>query len=472
MSNNDNIDNSVKLLNYLENINNENKIDFSKPFRVNDENCNNIYDKWVKKFQDEWVNNVASINTNNSLSQYNNFLIKRLSYAESASLASDSIIHNAITKYCNEVFRKGGEIIINLENKELENEAKVYIENRLKELEFFDKLKEAMFTSLIYGGAFLFIDVNSEDLSKELIIRKEVFQNNKINGFVVVTPDLCAPASVNSYNPLSYDYMKPSLWNIGGNIINSNRLVKLVIFDIPLLLKPLYNYFGVSLCQFMRPYVASADVARQALSDIFLRFKTDVIQTDLIKVNPQEAVARAKAINKTRNNLSLLLLSNDENFVQTITSLSGLDKIVAQLLENVAVSARMPSVKLLGLTPSGFNSTGDFDLNSYYDEIMSLQNAIIKPIIEKVLHLLSLELGLDIYPEYNFELLEKNTKLEKGQIDNLQADLVSKLIQAGIITQEQGFQILQKNGIFDNKMKFEEDEGDIFNFDNNEENNQ
>lgn len=472
MSNNDNIDNSVKLLNYLENINNENKIDFSKPFRVNDENCNNIYDKWVKKFQDEWVNNVASINTNNSLSQYNNFFINRLSYAESASLASDSIIHNAITKYCNEVFRKGGEIIINLENKELENEAKVYIENRLKELEFFDKLKEAMFTSLIYGGAFLFIDVNSEDLSKELIIRKEVFQNNKINGFVVVTPDLCAPASVNSYNPLSYDYMKPSLWNIGGNIINSNRLVKLVIFDIPLLLKPLYNYFGVSLCQFMRPYVASADVARQALSDIFLRFKTDVIQTDLIKVNPQEAVARAKAINKTRNNLSLLLLSNDENFVQTITSLSGLDKIVAQLLENVAVSARMPSVKLLGLTPSGFNSTGDFDLNSYYDEIMSLQNAIIKPIIEKILHLLSLELGLDIYPEYNFELLEKNTKLEKGQIDNLQADLVSKLIQAGIITQEQGFQILQKNGIFDNKMKFEEDEEDIFNFDNNEENNQ
>lgn len=472
MSNNDNIDNSVKLLNYLENINNENKIDFSKPFRVNDENCNNIYDKWVKKFQDEWVNNVASINTNNSLSQHNNFLINRISYAESASLASDSIIHNAITKYCNEVFRKGGEIIINLENKELENEAKVYIENRLKELEFFDKLKEAMFTSLIYGGAFLFIDVNSEDLSKELIIRKEVFQNNKINGFVVVTPDLCAPASVNSYNPLSYDYMKPSLWNIGGNIINSNRLVKLVIFDIPLLLKPLYNYFGVSLCQFMRPYVASADVARQALSDIFLRFKTDVIQTDLIKVNPQEAVARAKAINKTRNNLSLLLLSNDENFVQTITSLSGLDKIVAQLLENVAVSARMPSVKLLGLTPSGFNSTGDFDLNSYYDEIMSLQNAIIKPIIEKILHLLSLELGLDIYPEYKFELLEKNTKLEKGQIDNLQADLVSKLIQAGIITQEQGFQILQKNGIFDNKMKFEEDEEDIFNFDNNEENNQ
>lgn len=471
MSNNDNIDNSVKLLNYLENINNENKIDFSKPFRVNDENCNNIYDKWVKKFQDEWVNNVASINTNNSLSQYNNFFINRLSYAESASLASDSIIHNAITKYCNEVFRKGGEIIINLENKELENEAKVYIENRLKELEFFDKLKEAMFTSLIYGGAFLFIDVNSEDLSKELIIRKEVFQNNKINGFVVVTPDLCGPASVNSYNPLSYDYMKPSLWNIGGNIINSNRLVKLVIFDIPLLLKPLYNYFGVSLCQFMRPYVASADVARQALSDIFLRFKTDVIQTDLIKVNPQEAVARAKAINKTRNNLSLLLLSNDENFVQTITSLSGLDKIVAQLLENVAVSARMPSVKLLGLTPSGFNSTGDFDLNSYYDEIMSLQNAIIKPIIEKILHLLSLELGLDIYPEYKFELLEKNTKLEKGQIDNLQADLVSKLIQAGIITQEQGFQILQKNGIFDNKMKFEEEEEDIFNFDN-EENNQ
>uniref|UniRef100_UPI00224276C6 anti-CBASS protein Acb1 family protein n=1 Tax=Campylobacter jejuni TaxID=197 RepID=UPI00224276C6 len=168
-----------------------------------------------------------------------------------------------------------------------------------------------------------------------------------------------------------------------------------------------------------------------------------------------------KAINKQKNNNSLILLTKDENYIQSITALSGLDKLIAQLYENVAVSARMPAVKLLGLTPSGFNTTGEFDLNSYYDEIMSLQNATIKPIIEQVLKMLCLELGLDLSPSYEFELLTKISKLDEAQIKNLEADFVGKNITNGVITQEQGFDYLKTNELIDNSLDFEEIDDDL-----------
>lgn len=144
-----------------------------------------------------------------------------------------------------------------------------------------------------------------------------------------------------------------------------------------------------------------------------------------------------------------------KEYIQSITPLSGLDKLIAQLQENVAVSARLPSVKLLGLTPSGFNATGDFDLASYYDEIMSLQNSIIKPVIEQILNLLIKEAGWDdIAANYEFHILEKSSDLDKAQVKNLEMDFVTKAIGAGILTDEQGFNYLKDKGFIDSSYDF------------------
>ena len=135
----------------------------------------------------------------------------------------------------------------------------------------------------------------------------------------------------------------------------------------------------------------------------------------------------------------------------------------------------MPAVKLLGLTPSGFNATGDFDLNSYYDEIMSLQNVIIKPLIERVLKMLCLEFNSDVMPSYEFEPLGKVTKLDEANITNLQADFINKLIQSGVITQEQGFNYLKSNELLDNSLHYEvedlADDDELYSFSENDENN-
>lgn len=442
-------------------------LNLNKPYLFTDSACDLVFEKWQTSFADAWVNNVASINSNNSLMQHSEFINERMSYAECAAIATESIINNAIGKINDDIFARGGVFKIESQDIEKTSELQTLLLREFQRLGIWESLKKAVFTNLVFGGAFIFFDFDSDDLSKEFFYKPETLKENKFRGLKIVPPYLVAPQSVETANPLSPFYMNPRKWFISGSqTIDATRCEILAFFEAPDLIKPLYNFFGLPYTQFMKPYVMSADIARQSLSDLFLRFRSEAIKTDLVKVNMQDAKARANAINKMKNNLGVLLLTPDEEYIQTITPLTGLDKILAQMQENIAVSARMPAVKLLGLTPSGFNATGDYDLHSYYDFISSLQNTKIKPIIEKIARVVLMANGYDLYLEYEFELLEKESSLEKAQVENLNADFVAKNIQNGLITQEQGLEILKEKENLPNSIKYDEQDADLGDLEN------
>ena len=460
--------NSAKPTDWKTILNNANanlNLDLSSPVKFNDSAVNACFDKWQKRFTDEWVNPIANIGAGNAITQYTEFINKRISYAESAFLANDTIINNAISKIANEIFRKGGKIV--LENVEQENETEYIkaLEKRLDKLDFFSVLHKAVTTTLTYGGALIYIDTNlsqNTSLADPIYFKRDLITSETITNLRVIEPYLCGAVDVNSSNPLNVDFMQPNKWYVSGaGVLDKSRVVPLTFFSAPDMLKPLYNYFGISLPQFMRDYIKIADGARQALGDIFVRFRTTILKTDLSKISAQEAMDRVAAINKLRNNLGTLLLTSDEEYIESVTNLTNLDKLLAQMQENIAVSARMPAVKLLGLTPSGFNATGDFDLKSYYDEIMSYQNGIIKPVIESFLRIFALELRLDIYPKYEFENLNGENALNQAQINTAESAMVANLIQSGIITQEQGFNYLQGKKIIDKGEEFDESADDF-----------
>lgn len=458
----------LKMAEYTKN-NGKNLINLDSPVQFNDEGVAKTHEAWRNKFADEWVNPIANVGVGNSIMQYSEWANNRLSYAECAFLANDSIINNALSKVANEMLRKGGEIVISAENKDFESELKTKLETRLKELNFWQIIHKAIVTSLTYGGALIFTDCNAENLETPLYTNKAIFSQNPIRALKVIEPYLCGANSVNATNPLNADFMIPNMWFVsGGGQVHKSRVETLIMFESPDMIKPLYNYLGISLCQFMRDYVMSADISRKGLADIFQRFRTIIIKSPLIKNNIDQAVKRIEAINRQRNNNSAIALTEDEEYIETITSITGLDKLIAQMQENIAISARIPAVKLLGLTPSGFNATGDFDMRSYYDEIMSLQNAILKPIVEKYLHFISLEFGYDIKPEFVFNRLDSDNALNETQIKNTEAQMVLNLIQGGVITQEQGFDYLKSKDILDNNLIFDDsaDDDDLGDLDN------
>ena len=401
------------------------------------------------QIRDHWQNEVANLSVNNSLTQYTKFILKRIPYQQLAMLASDDIISNAIETITRESIAQWGEIEVSADTEADTEAVREWLESRLNELDFQSTLAQALRKSLIYGGSFLYFAYSGEqDLSKPLILSKET-SINKIQFIKVIEAWQASPASVDLSNPTSKDYMRPSAWHIqGAGSVDSSRLYPLVFFDTPNLIKPMFNFLGISLAQFMQDKVKSADGMRQALADIFLRFRTNIIRTpSLISMDKDTLKQRVELINMGINNFSTLLLTDTENFEQSITPLSGLDKIYAQAQESIASSARIPINKLFGQTPTGLNNSGQYDIASFYDIIKGYQESTIKPLIEHTLRLLlneRAEQGLKA--TFTFKPLEKLNELELAQVKNTEADFYTKLISAGIITQDEALQELKAKG--------------------------
>lgn len=185
-------------------------VNLDAPFKFNDERCQNVFNDWATKFSDDWVNNVANVNANNSIARYSDFVVDRLNYSECATLSTDSIINNAISKYANEILRRGGKIKVELEDIDTQAQIEKMLNERLKELHFWDSLRDAITTSLTYGGSLVFIDTNTDDLEEPLYENGKIAKVNKIQGLRVVPPYLFGAVDVETANPLSADFMKPS----------------------------------------------------------------------------------------------------------------------------------------------------------------------------------------------------------------------------------------------------------------------
>lgn len=410
-----------------------------------------IQDSYLEaQIRDHWQNEVANLSANNSLTQHTKFILNRIPYQQLAMLASDDIISNAIETITRESLAQWGTIEVKSDSQENDTESvREWLESRLIDLDFQSTLAEAIRKSLIYGGSFIYFAYSGEqDLSKPLILSKET-SINKIQFTKVIEAWQASPASVDLNNPTSKDYMKPSAWYIqGAGNVDSSRIYSLVFFDAPDLIKPMFNFLGISLAQFMQDKVKSADGMRQALADIFLRFRTNIIRTpSLISMDKDTLKQRVELINMGINNFSTLLLTDSENFEQSITPLSGLDKIYAQAQESIASSARIPINKLFGQTPTGLNNSGNYDIENFYDIIKGYQESTLKPLIMHTLKLLlneRVEQGLRA--TFTFNPLEKLNDLELAQVKNTEADFYTKLISAGIITQDEALQELKAKG--------------------------
>lgn len=438
-------------------------LDLSAPFRIQDEQAVGVHQEWEKRFTDEWVNPVASINANNAIGVLSEFALKRLSYFECASLSTDTIILKAINSVVNEIFNKGGDFIFLDEVADKEGVLKA-LDAELNRLDFWAKMQDHARKALIYGTSFLYLSTNTdnEGLAKPLNIRDfkgGSVADNLIKGLVVVEPFSIGASDVITNNPLDSSYMKPKSWYVGGaGLVHHSRLLQLSFFEVPDLIKPLFNYGGISLCQLMKSYVRDADSIRQSLAELFLRFRTMIIKTPMLRNNPQEAVSRGKAIAKSKNNLGITLLNENEDYIETITPISGLDRIQAQAFENMVISSGLPATKLLGISPSGFNSTGEFDLANYYDTISGYQNNIIKPAIVEVAQAIIYNMGIDAKIGFEFRPLQKLDEKQIAETKAINASYAISLQEAGVLSSEQLFDLCKENGIIPESFTLEESE--------------
>lgn len=399
----------------------------------------------TRPIHDAWINAQASIGANNSLTQYNQFMMRRLDYRQCALISLDTLINKSIIALSYDIITHGYNITLECADKAKSVEIKDRLENRIRDYDLDRKWQDLATTALRFGGGLLYFDIDSR---RDLPITNdfECAAARPLNDFVIVEPSNVSAGVVNTSNPLLKDYMRPAKWFVTGcGMVDSSRLAPLVFFDTPAIIKPLFNYLGISLTQLMQDYTQNADTIRQALTDLLLRFKTDYIKTSSENIANEEYLARIKYNNATKNNLSTLLLSENEELQTLSTSVAGLDNIASQAYELVVASSGVPATRLMGISPSGFNATGESDLIHYYELIAQYQSKVKPVMLECLRKILAYDLKIFdiVYLDLEFNPVGYRTEKEKLEAHNLKADYFVKLAQGGLISELEALEALQ-----------------------------
>lgn len=302
-----------------------------------------------------------------------------------------------------------------------------------------------------YGCGHVFVDIIGQDRSKPLIVSDKTIPMVGVDNVSkkirvkAVEPMWTTPSGYNSIDPGAPDFYKPPVWFMLGQQVSADRLLTIVTRPLPDMLKPAFNFGGMSLSQLAEPYVENWLRTRQAVADLIDNYSTTAIKTNMGSTLNDESddgsslMDRVELFTATRSNKGLMTLDFDtEDLVQVNTPLGGLHELQAQALELLCVVSREPSVILTGIEPSGLNASSEGSIKVFFDWIAAVQEAYWWAPIDTIIKILQLMMYGSIDPDitWSFVSLFQMTPAELAEIRAKDAASASAYVAAGAIDGE------------------------------------
>lgn len=319
--------------------------------------------------------------------------------------------------------------------------------NLLRDYHIQDLFHKAVTTTGYMGGAFIFVDTGEDDLTLPLAVNDlsaELKGKDASVKFIVVDPVNVSPIDYNCIDPLRDDYMTPRMWQVLGRRVHTSRLITFIENQPPILLKPNYNFLGIPQAQILWDYVIHFNDCRASTARLLNKISLLVVQTDMDAVlsDPQGLDlfdAKMEFLERYRNNDSVFVCDKDSESVMNVqTTIAGCTDVVRQSLELVACINRTPAVKLLGISPSGFNATGESDLKNYYDYIASKQE-LYREQIQTILKIIQLVNFGEIDPAitFEFEPLNEENKASQAMTAQTKIGALTQLVDRQAMSAEE-----------------------------------
>lgn len=298
-----------------------------------------------------------------------------------------------------------------------------------------------------YGRSQLWLEVcdpdNRAELKTPLVADPRKIGKGGLKGLRLVEAMWTYPGNYDAVNPLRRDYFKPTTWYVNGIEVHSTRLLTFVSRPLPDILKPAYQFGGLSLSQMLKPYVDNWLRTRQSVSNAISNFSITVLATDMAQMlqtgmgDPISLTNRARGLNAHRDNNGVLLIQKEaEELTNVSMPLSSLDKLQAQSQEHMCAVSGLPLVVAFGITPSGLNASSDGEIKVWNDFCGAMQEATFSPNMDYLMPIIQISLfgGVDETISYVWEPLWSLNELEMANARKIQADVDCEFIDRGVLT--------------------------------------
>lgn len=330
------------------------------------------------------------------------------------------------------------------------------IEERLEQLKIRDLFREAALKTEQFGRAHIYVSVEGQDGPVPRQLPLTEIEKDSLKGFRCIEPYWLTPYSWNSTEPERPDFYKPQSWYVLGRKTHHTRLLTFIFREVPDLLKPAYDFAGISMTQLMMPYVQRWLRTAKNVNDLINIFSIVTLATDLQTMlqkpidDPGSLPKRVQGFTQLRDNRGMMVVNkNTEELSMQNVPLGSLDKLQAQAQEHMATPARMPLIKFFGITPTGLNTTGatEGEMECWYAYVRAMQRVGYDAHVERVLAIVQMDMFGSVDPDITHEWLPLYEPTPKEISENRKADTERdvNLVNASIVSTEEVRDKLKKD---------------------------
>lgn len=300
-----------------------------------------------------------------------------------------------------------------------------------------------------FGRGQIFLDFGDADNPREIsrplnVDKRKINPKRPLKAIKVVEPMWSYPAAYETNNPLAQGFYVPKAWFVYGKTVHASRLLTLIGRPVPDMLKPAYAFGGLSLTQMMKPYVDNWLRTRQSVSDMAHSYSTMVLLTDMDSVlsggSPGDLFDRVDTYTDMRDNQGMFVADKNREDVKNVAApISGLDKLQAQAQEQLSSVSRIPLSIYLQITPTGLNASSEGELRSFKEDVKSLQEKKIDPILRTIIDVVQLSLWGEIDEKITYEYvpLWEMSEPDKAAVRKTDAETDQILEGMGVVTNDE-----------------------------------
>lgn len=332
------------------------------------------------------------------------------------------------------------------------------INTQMDDLGVWNSLCDAIKWSRLYGGSIAVMLIDGDDMSTPLgKIRQGSFK-----GLCVLDRWQIDPTLGSTVQTLGADFGKPEYYtiiagsseiSIPSQRVHYSRVIRFEGRRLPYNLRRAYGGWGASILETVFDRISMFDLATegaaQLLSKAYLRYYKVEGLRDIL-TNDLAAKGFLKQMDYIRmfQGIEGMTIGDSSDDFQTMQyTFTGIPEVMLQIGQQISGAIGVPLVRLFGQSPTGFNSTGESDLRTYYDNVKHDQDSDLRPDMKRLLNVMyESEMGTPPADDFSFEFksLWQMTNEQKAQAATGMAGAIIQALQADAITPSVAMKELRK----------------------------
>ena len=350
-------------------------------------------------------------------------------------------------------------------------DAMAQFEAEMRRINLKDEIFEGLKWGRLYGGAIGIMMIKGQEKMLDKPLNIKTIVPGSFKGLMI----LDRWAGVNPGTELVTDMSDPDFGlpeyyqiNTGdGSKIVANvhhsRVVRFTGRALPWLERINELYWGESEVEPIYDDIVLYDNIMQNMGNLTFRANVDTMEVQnldqLFAMTSSEQQKRfwsvMQAQSVAQSNFGVRLVNKGDQISNTQYTFTGFNYVTEAAQLNLCAKTHIPMTKLFGRSPAGLSSTGEGDLQNYYDIVDGERESKLRPVLEQLLPVLCMSVWGNIPDDMQivFPPLWTPNATEVATIAQTKASTVLAAFQANVITlgaaQKELKDLSEETGLFD-----------------------